>query len=235
MRPLRRWAVAVVAGLAVAHPAAATADPRLPLPAPAPERSTSCTIAGPARVARAAPTTTLAFRLGADCPTGVRAVWNLVDPRGATVDRLVFDSGRTRSHRLDARSPLGTYRLRPVGAAAADRGYTPLTQNGARVVVGLRSRTSVAAARSGRTVAVTAGVATYVPAGRAFRPRAGATVTLQRASCAAGCDWAAVATTRTDSRGLARFRARAPRIAHWRTVASGTSSAWGSISAAVVR
>lgn len=228
---------ALLAGTPGAAGAAENTDPIFPSPSPStpapPPRPTygTCSVTAPARVAVAARATQVPITLSSDCPAGAYARWDVVDPRGVTVQRLSFPPSSGRAFTVTAARTLGVYRLRPV--TANDASYTQLAQNRPTIAVGARSRTAVKAVRSGRTVTVAATTSSYSVRAGAFAPRAKARVVLQRSSCASGCTWTNAGAAVSDARGRATFRASSPARAYWRTYVGGTPSVWGSISTPV--
>lgn len=232
MRPLRSLAHTVLAlttGLGLAL-AGATGAQAAPSPGPTPASSESCSIIVPAQVVVEQRTVSMPVSLGIDCPMGSVASWNLVAPGGRTLDTVELSSGESDTVRLARQAPLGTYTFVPVTAADAE--YDQLVQNTAAVNVGARTTTATKVTGSRHAVRVAAAVSTYDRSRARALPRAGATVRLQRSTCASGCPWVDVSTAKTDRRGTATVSMRPTRPArttYLRVYTDGTATAWGSI------
>lgn len=183
---------------------------------------TSCSISLPARVAVTGPTTVLSASLGGDCPHGALAAWAVTAPDGTERGTLAFR--RTRSAQLtiptQKAGSLGTYTLRPVYAVTSD--YQQLLQGASTTTLKAGSRLTPQAATRG-PVAVTA--AYYDVRRSQFRAWPGATINVQRGTCAPLCTWKTVRTVRADADG--RAVVAAPAVgATWRATVEGTASVW---------
>lgn len=185
---------------------------------------TSCSISLPERVAVTGPTTVLSASLGGDCPHGALAAWAVTAPDGTKRGTLAFR--RTRSAQLTVPThkagSLGAYTLRPVYAVTSE--YQQLLQGSSTTTLKAGSKlTSQPEAAARGPLAVTA---TYYDVRRSqFRVWPGATINVQRGTCAPLCTWKTVRTVQADADG--RAVVAAPAVgATWRTTVEGTASVW---------
>lgn len=224
MRSRVGFVSALFASMALAGaPGAAAAE--MDVQAPTDLVPTSCSISLPARVAVTGPTTVLSASLGGDCPHGALAAWAVTAPDGTERGRLAFR--RTRSAHLTVPTKqadsLGTYTLRPVYAVTSE--YEQLLQGSSTTTLkaGSRLTTPPSKAASRGPVAVTA---SYYDVRRSqSRTWPGATINVQRGTCAPLCTWKTVRTVRADADGRAVV---APPAAGqtWRATVEGTASVW---------
>lgn len=186
---------------------------------------TSCSISLPARVAVTGPTTVLSAALGGDCPHGALAAWAVTAPDGTELGTLAFR--RTRSAQLSVPTvkagSLGTYPLRPMYAVTSE--YQQLLQGASTTTLKAGSRLTTLKPKDAKHGPVTVAAAYYDVRRSAFRSWPGATIHVQRGTCAPLCTWSTERTVRADDDG--RAVVAAPTIGGpWRTVVEGTSSVW---------